>query len=211
MDPREIDPERLTAEMVREAAEEFRRSYVFSDGIPVGIELIIQQTMGIQTIPMENLQLDCDMEGYISRDFRYIYVDKRLYDDDNYYKRVRFTIAHEIGHLVLHRSKIEMMKFDSEDEWKNFRIKLDNNSLIWFEWQANEFAGRLLVPLDQLVIAFKEARTEILKKNISWNAPKIDDEDLFSMIAPIIAPKFDVSPLVIEKRITKEKIINLIH
>ena len=95
MDPREIDPERLTAEMVREAAEEFRRSYVFSDGIPVGIELIIQQTMGIQTIPMANLQLDCDMEGYISRDFRYIYVDKRLYDDDNYYKRVRFTIAHE--------------------------------------------------------------------------------------------------------------------
>ena len=211
MDPREIDPERLTAEMVREAAEEFRRSYVFSDGIPVGIELIIQQTMGIQTIPMENLQLDCDMEGYISRDFRYIYVDKRLYDDDNYYKRVRFTIAHEIGHLVLHRSKIEMMKFNSEDEWKNFRIKLENDSLIWFEWQANEFAGRLLVPLDQLVIAFKEARTEILKKNISWNAPKIDDEDLFSMIAPIIAPKFDVSPLVIEKRITKEKIINLIH
>ena len=211
MDPREIDPERLTAEMVREAAEEFRRSYVFSDGIPVGIELIIQQTMGIQTIPMENLQLDCDMEGYISRDFRYIYVDKRLYDDDNYYKRVRFTIAHEIGHLVLHRSKIEMMKFNSEDEWKNFRIKLENDSLIWFEWQANEFAGRLLVPLDQLVIAFKEARTEILKKNISWNAPKIDDEDLFSMIAPIIAPKFDVSPIVIEKRITKEKIINLIH
>jgi len=197
--------------MVREAAEEFRRSYVFSDGIPVGIELIIQQTMGIQTIPMENLQLDCDMEGYISRDFRYIYVDKRLYDDDNYYKRVRFTIAHEIGHLVLHRSKIEMMKFNSEDEWKNFRIKLENDSLIWFEWQANEFAGRLLVPLDQLVIAFKEARTEILKKNISWNAPKIDDEDLFSMIAPIIAPKFDVSPIVIEKRITKEKIINLIH
>ena len=83
--------------------------------------------------------------------------------------------------------------------------------MIWFEWQANEFAGRLLVPLDQLVIAFKEARTEILKKNISWNAPKIDDEDLFSMIAPIIAPKFDVSPIVIEKRITKEKIINLIH
>jgi Zn-dependent peptidase ImmA (M78 family) len=197
--------------MVREAAEEFRRSYVFSDGIPVGIELIIQQTMGIQTIPMENLQLDCDMEGYISRDFRYIYVDKRLYDDDNYYKRVRFTIAHEIGHLVLHRSKIEMMKFNSEDEWKNFRIKLENDSLIWFEWQANEFAGRLLVPLDQIVIAFKEARTEILKKNISWNAPKIDDEDLFSMIAPIIAPKFDVSPIVIEKRITKEKIINLIH
>ena len=56
MDPREIDPERLTAEMVREAAEEFRRSYVFSDGIPVGIELIIQQTMGIQTIPMEKFQ-----------------------------------------------------------------------------------------------------------------------------------------------------------
>ncbi len=210
MDPREIVPEKLSMAQIREIAEKFRKDYFFNYSIPVDIERIIELTMGIYIIPVKNLQHDCDMEGFISRDFISIYVDEALYTDDRYYKRVRFTIAHEIGHLVLHRSNIDMVRFLSDDEWKTFRINLQDEPLRWFETQASEFAGRLLVPIDQLVNAFKEARYEKIKKNTSWDAPKIDDDEMLSQISAKISPKFDVSAEVIERRLRKENIMALI-
>lgn len=210
MDPREIVPAKLTMSEIRDIAETFRSEYIFNDSIPVDIERIIESTMGIYIIPVKSLQHDCDMEGFISRDFKSIYLDEDLYMDDRYYKRVRFTIAHEIGHLVLHRSNIDMVRFLSDNDWKWFRLNLLDEPLRWFETQASEFAGRLLVPLDQLINAFKEARIEIMKKNTNWDAPKIDDEELLSIIASRISPKFGVSEEVIEKRLRKENVMALI-
>ncbi|AKS65560.1 hypothetical protein NJ8700_09220 [Aggregatibacter aphrophilus NJ8700] len=50
--------------------------------------------------------------------------------------RDRFTIAHELGHGILHRAQI------------GFARPVDSNTKIYCnaEWQANEFAGRLLLP-----------------------------------------------------------------
>lgn len=189
MDPREIVPAKLTMSQIRDIAEDFRKEYIFNDGIPVDIEQIVEATMGIRIIPAESLQKICDMEGFISKDFKSIYVDADLYMDDRYYKRVRFTIAHEIGHLVLHRDAINLVRFLSEDEWKNFRMNLNDKSLAWFETQASEFAGRILVPLDPLIVHFKEARNETIKMNSGWDTPKIEEEEMFSTTAQIIAPK----------------------
>ena len=210
MDPRKIVPAKLTMSEVRDIAERFRSEYIFNDSIPVDIERIIESTMGICIIPVKSLQHDCDMEGFISRDFKSIYLDEDLYMDDRYYKRVRFTIAHEIGHLVLHRSNIDLVRFLSDDDWKGFRLNLLDEPLRWFEIQASEFAGRLLVPIDHLIEAFKEARLEIIRKNSSWDAPKMDDEELLSIIASGIASKFGVSSEVIERRLRKENVMSLI-
>ena len=210
MDPREINPARLSRDEIWSIAERFREENIFNDTIPVNIEVVMQSTLGIHPIPTENLRRDCTLDGFISLDFKYIYVDEFQYSSDNYYKRVRFTMAHEIGHRVLHRDIIEKINFESEDEWKKFRMNLREESLLGFEWQASEFAGRLLVPLNKLVIEFKAARNEILKSNASWRASKIDNDELFSSVAPLIAPKFDVSTDVIEKRLDKENIMKFI-
>lgn len=85
MDPREIVPEKLSMAQIREIAEKFRKDYIFNYSIPVDIERIIELTMGIYIIPVKSLQHDCDMEGFISRDFKSIYVDEALYTDDRYY------------------------------------------------------------------------------------------------------------------------------
>jgi Zn-dependent peptidase ImmA (M78 family) len=150
------------------------------------------------------------MEGFISKDFKTIYVDKDLYTDNRYYKRVRFTIAHEIGHFFLHRSSIDGLKFRTETEWIGFRMGINDETLGWFETQASEFAGRLLVPFDRLVESFKEARSVMLKKHTSWNARKINDDELFSIIALMICSKFDVSADVIERRLRKENIMSIL-
>lgn len=210
MDPGKIVSIRMTLDKIREEAESFRVSHIFSSNLPVDIENVVEATLGMKIIPIENLQKLCDMEGFISNDFTSIYVDKFLYQDDRYYKRVRFTIAHEIGHYVLHRSTIDSQKFDDENDWIKFRIGLKDDTLGWFETQASEFAGRLLVPLDSLVEEFRSKRQVVIKQFSSWDSPKINDDDLFSIVAPLICSRFDVSTEVIERRLRKENIMNLI-
>jgi hypothetical protein len=62
---------------------------------------------------------------------------------------------------------------------------------------------------DPLVEEFKSKRQAVLKKYSSWNSPKIIDDDLFSMVAPLICGRFDVSSGVIERRLRKENIMSL--
>lgn len=210
MDPGKIVSIRLTQEKIREEAESFRDNNIFTTDLPVDIEYVAEAALGIHIIPIESLQKHCDMEGFISKDFTSIYVDEFLYKDDRYYKRVRFTIAHEIGHYILHRSTIDSQKFDDENDWIRFRMGINDETLGWFETQASEFAGRLLVPLDPLIEDFKLNRQVVLRKHSSWNSKKINDDDLFSMVAPLICSKFDVSSEVIERRLRKENIMALI-
>ena len=210
MDPGKIVSIRLTQEKIREEAESFRDNNIFTTDLPVDIEYVAEAALGIHIIPIESLQKHCDMEGFISKDFTSIYVDEFLYKDDRYYKRVRFTIAHEIGHYILHRSTIDSQKFDDENDWIRFRMGINDETLGWFETQASEFARRLLVPLDPLIEDFKLNRQVVLRKHSSWNSKKINDDDLFSMVAPLICSKFDVSSEVIERRLRKENIMALI-
>lgn len=63
----------------------------------------------------------------------------RIYVDDEYPRRARFTIAHELGHFVDNRGKpgkVEHVDY------------LDGTSNLE-EFGANEFAGALLMPEDQ--------------------------------------------------------------
>lgn len=196
----------LSPDYIREKAEEFRREHIFNSSIPVEIEHVIQSTMGIDIIPEKNLQIESSIDGYISRDFKYIYIDEDLYMDPSRYRRARFTIAHEIGHLILNRSCIELLRFNSVEEWKSFRLSLDPSIIGGIEWQAYEFAGRLLVPVDALIAAYRSTRSDIFKQFTSWDAPKISEDQIFLMASPKIAPKFDVSEDVIERRLIKESI-----
>lgn len=111
---------------------------------------------------------------------------------------------------MLHRSTIDHQKFKDEEEWIYFRTGINDETLGWFETQASEFAGRLLVPIDQLVEEFKPKRQIVINKHSSWNSPKINEDDLFSMVAPLICSRFDVSAEVIERRLRKENIMGLI-
>jgi IrrE N-terminal-like domain len=54
----------------------------------------------------------------------------------------RFTIAHEIGHSVLHRGQINFARYKSTS--KSHKSYEDS------EWQANEFAGQFLAPISHI-------------------------------------------------------------
>lgn len=202
MGTREIKSRFLTNEQIRDSAEDFRINYIHNEDIPVNIEWVIGATLGIQIIPLESLQQDCDMDGLISKNLKYIYVDRDLYEDDGYYNRIRFTIGHEIGHYVLHYDIIHDIEIEDEVDWIKFRLNMDEDELGWFERQAHEFAGRLLVPVDPLVKSFMKVRAIIVKKK-SW-MNRIDNQEIIAIAAPIICKHFGVSAEVIERRLRKE-------
>jgi Zn-dependent peptidase ImmA (M78 family) len=98
--------------------------------------------------------------------------------------RQRFTIAHEIGHLIMHKAMIsEEVHVD-----KQFRVLMRNSDsatgLEEIEVQANQFAAELLIPSSMFDPA-------------TITASDIDDEGPLDALAK----KFRVSKQMLEYRI----------
>ncbi|MBR5597603.1 MAG: ImmA/IrrE family metallo-endopeptidase [Lachnospiraceae bacterium] len=77
---------------------------------------------------------------------------KNNYDNDDYY--IRFSIAHELGHLFLH-----MASPDNEKGYKligNYHKGSQNASIK--EWEAEEFAASFLMPESRFRIEVEAAR-----------------------------------------------------
>lgn len=87
--------------------------------------------------------------------------------------------------------------------WDYIREKAEDD-LFWFEQQAYEFAGRLLVPKNHLIKELEKQRNKI--DQFRALAESDDDELLIRAISRIICDKFDVSDSVIFRRIKNEKI-----
>ncbi|MFI5224572.1 MAG: ImmA/IrrE family metallo-endopeptidase, partial [Nitrospirales bacterium] len=69
----------------------------------------------------------------------------------------RFSVAHEIGHLILHRDIYAGLQHATAAEWFDYISAIPEVEYGWVEWQAYEFAGRLLVPPEPLREAFQTA------------------------------------------------------
>ena len=89
-------------------------------------------------------------------------------------------------------------------EWFDYISAIPDAEYGWVEWQAYEFAGRLLVPPEPLREAFQAAIQSAQAAGYSdWLAA---DEAALDYIATRIAPKFGVSVEVIAKRLRVEKL-----
>jgi Zn-dependent peptidase ImmA (M78 family) len=124
---------------------------------------------------------------------------------NKFQNRVRFTLAHEIGHYILHPEQIKKLKFETIDQWIDFILQNnDDPNLGFFEWQATEFAGRLLVPKDRLINFIEDQQDNLdLVRN---KFPNISNDELIDGVSNLICKYFGVSRQVIKKRIASEKI-----
>jgi len=204
MDPRQTRTKKLTKPQIWDLAEELRAEYIRDSDIPVNIE-VVSQVIGIPVIPTPKLHSELGMDGFLSNDLKHIYIDEDLYNDEEnrYEPRIRFTIAHELGHYWLHKEVIKELDFATIAEWIKFRLALPPSTTGWFEYQANEFAGRLLVPVNRLIELTGKARSEILKSQ-TWNSSPMSKEQLANMVAPMICGSFNVSSEVIVKRLQND-------
>jgi len=200
-----MKPKRYTWTEIRKLAEDFRAIYADPpDKIPVPIEEIIEFGLGLEIVPKDKLKSTIDIDGFLSNDLKTIYIDGKIYSDERYSNRLRFTLAHEVAHYILHEDIIEKSQFRTIEDWIHFREEMSEEDLNWFEQQAYEFAGRLLVPKEHLIKALEEQREKIeTYKSLVSND---NDERLIDAISNVICDKFGVSSNVIYRRIRSEKL-----
>jgi Zn-dependent peptidase ImmA (M78 family) len=112
-----------------------------------------------------------------------IQVSKSLKPDIN---RWRFTLAHEIGHLILH-SKLLQEKVTEKtdtDYSLSFKYSVSEATTKRLEYQANLFASHLLLPINTLIkdVAAYFAKENIHKRALYWDNQPVNQNLVFNLL-----------------------------
>lgn len=102
----------------------------WNNSLPVD-PVIIANKLGIKVFGKNNLSVS----GYFEQETSSIYVNT-----NDSLERQRFTVAHELGHAVLGHGSSPRESYNLYNR-SNYQIQ---------EFQANEFAGELLMPYESL-------------------------------------------------------------
>ena len=176
----------IEKEEIKRKADLFRDKF-WNDSIPIDIEKIIDVKLRIDIITLPNLG-----DAFISSDWKSIYVDQNKYLN-GIQNRLRFSLAHEIGHFILHKDIYNSFKITSFEKFYQFIDKIPGEQYGFLETQANKFANFLLVPRNKLAI---EKKKEL--KDLENVISSIDQELVHSYLAEPISKTFGVSSEVVE-------------
>jgi Zn-dependent peptidase ImmA (M78 family) len=202
--PKDFKAPYITQGMAWEKADGIRVQHWPSSRIPVEVEEILWK-VGLRLEPLESLKEAGDVDALLRGDLTSIIVDNGEYMDDRMQNRIRFSIAHELGHFVLHSDIYREMAYESIKEWIEFVRDVPETQWSFFEMQAYEFAGRLLVPLSCLKSRVEAAVRKAEEAGFNrWD--KSGDAAREYMASPI-SRAFGVSSQVIEKRIIREGLL----
>jgi len=188
-------PAFVSYEQLRVAADKFLARHGWRGEIPVNIERIVDVGMGIDIVREPRLTERIDVEGFLSRNRRTIYIDD--YTQDVLENRYRFTLAHEIGHHELHDAIYRRATFQTVEEFKDFLASLPEQAKARMEFQANCFAGLVLAPKEQLESAVTEAA---FRARSRFYETDITDPVDRGYLVPTVARRLGVSGDVIERR-----------
>ena len=184
-------------------ADDFSKEYWPEATVPIDMEIIVEKRLGLNIEPTPSLLRDHDIDAYLRWDLTGIVVDLECFMEERFRNRVRFSFAHEIGHYILHRDVIEQIGMSTSEDWKNHVLALLEKEYMGYEWQANEFAGRLLVPRKRLEEEMMKVLRSINDKELLEHLVANPDAVLAQMSHSLSQP-FGVSEEVIEKRIERE-------
>jgi len=203
-DPRKFKAPYIPKERIWQEADRLRAAHPAGHGLPVKVLDLAEFDLHVDLVPVNGLREQLDIDALLMGDLKSVLVDKRAFMSPRLEYRLRFSVAHEIGHLVLHRAIYAGLQHTTASEWFDYISAIPDVEYGWVEWQAYEFAGRLLVPPEPLRQAFQNAvQTAEAAGYADWLAA---DETALDYIATRIAPKFGVSAEVIAKRLRVEKL-----
>ncbi len=171
------------------------------DTIPTPIEEIAEIKCGLNIIPLPGLRDLLDVDGFISSDLSSITVDQFVLE--RRLNRYRFTLAHELAHLYLHRDIYAELKFGSLKEWKLFQSEVDESDYNWLEYQAYAFAGLVLVPTGHLGRQFQSAAEAAERVGFTRQG---EPEAFLEYVTEVLKEVFQVSGEVIAKRLRYENL-----
>ena len=191
-----IVPHFMSYREIGEKAEEFLCKYHSSQKLPIPIERIIEFDLGLDIVPLPNLYTDFRINGFLSSDCSAIYIDERQYS--LYPEKYRFTLAHEVGHLILHGDCYAEIRWENLSEYIECILSRDRETLDRLEVQGNLFAEQVLVPERELFRVIIECIGEHAKELAEIGA---SSRVALPYISKFISKHFEVNPSVIECRI----------
>lgn len=201
--PEDIQVPQISVEEIWALADEFRAEQGEWGNRPVDIERILDLNLGFTIQTKRKLKEKTGTDAMLlAGDKKVIAVDYDEFHDPGSWPMLHFSMAHELGHYLLHKVKFDIYKdanFQNVDDWVAFLNAIPLDVHFNLEQQANQFAGRLMVPKDELMEKLEEA---LYKKGLR---PPVSDED-FNAVTSRLGRKFGVSSKCIEVRMDRESI-----
>lgn len=191
-----ITLQRLSYKRIGEIANQFLRNYHPHLSLPIPIEEIAEQKLNLKIHELINLKKDYDVDGFLISDLTTIFIDFNLYM--NFENRTRFTIAHEIGHFILHGELFKNLNINSIEDLNIFATKLTDEEHGWLEYQAYSFASHVLVPTQLLISGLKKRLGRI---------PSQEAPEILATVTEDLLDVFQVSGDVLVRRLLKEGIV----
>ncbi|MCG3149634.1 MAG: hypothetical protein PCFJNLEI_03099 [Verrucomicrobiae bacterium] len=172
---------------------------------PVDVIYIAEVILKLDVIPLPDLFARQKIDAALLPDLTGFYVDEDAYmswERGNPWieQRLRFSFAHELGHYVLHKEEITANRFATVAAFRQWAAAPANYGSA--EYQANEFAGRFLVPRSLLEREYDHHQKLLQSSVPGWR----EIEGMRSYIAKQVAPRFGVNHQVIETRFDHEGI-----
>lgn len=195
MDYSEIKIKKLSDEEIAKIAADFRDKYHKDKPSPIDILDIVEFDLGMQIVPVNDLHRNASASVFITSTWDTMYIDAYEYSDERSDKRTNFSVAHEIGHYILHKEFYETLGINKLEDVYEFFEKVPPKQYAIVESQASKFAAKLLVPPAEL-------RNEIevlLAKAQNGEIEQIE-------IKQYLSDKFQVSQDVIFKSMIREEI-----
>jgi hypothetical protein len=194
-------PAKLSYDDLRRLAEQFLAEFHEERTLPVPIEEIVEFDFEIEIIPMDGILDELEVDAFLTSDLKRVYVDQFVMEHRR--RRFRFSLAHELGHVEMHKPLYDGARIQSVRDWEALQQSISEDDYAWFEFQANSFAGLVLVPSAELKSAFQAgvafARAAGMSDATLWS------EAGKSYLSTWLANQFDVSEQVIEKRMDKDQ------
>lgn len=194
----------LPEHRLRQIADGFLRKHHPAGSIPIPIEHIVEFQLQLDIVPVPGLCDEFDVDAYITSDLSEIRVDRFI--QENRSNRYRFSLAHEVAHLEIHRDVFRQLAFSTIEEWKNTLTSIPEDQYGWIEWQAYTLAGLILVPPTPLQDVFRDRVQEAERAGVDLAGA---DEAARQIIESNLGRWFDVSREVIQRRMQRDKLWNI--
>jgi hypothetical protein len=190
---------RFTYERLREVAASFLKEHHPSGEIPIPIERIIEFRLHLDIVPVPGLKDEFDVDAFVTSDRTEIRVDRFI--QEKRVTRYRFSLAHEVAHLLIHENVFAELKFSTIKEWKAALASIPEDQYDWLEWQAYSLGGLILVPPRPLADLFQTKLEEARRVDIELESA---DEKLRKIVEDHMGRYLEVSRDVIAKRMQKD-------
>ena len=188
----------LSYSEIEAKAEEFLQQYNPKGTVPVPIERIIEIDLDINVVPKKGLKNIHKIDAFLSSDLTELYIDHDDYMNET--NRGRFSLAHEMGHYVMHKDIVQTIQ--SIDDWKK-KVLGDGAKRALLENEANDFAGCILMPKSALTKEYDQQMAKAEQEFKKLGLTLKDNTVVDSYIAVAIAKNFGVSQQAAEIRIYK--------